>query len=307
MKRVISTMAPVSKSSSPNDLSILGNSPRRLNYHDLPFDEPKLAIERGLDFAYLGAPCIPVDRTTSNPMAENWKAAKPETITIEQMKDVWDIELVRKHHNLALKCGVDTGLFVLRIGANRGDFVPNLKPGKYGVRHTTLGNLFCKTKRILTPSGGFNPIFGIYRDEWPDGLHSSQLVQPDIQGRGGIDLLADGSFALIEPSVDPGTGRQYRFFTPLYHEDSIDNSTSRLQRSACATVVNPLYELGIMTLHREEIVELLHAFNPDWANGPIYANRHGARRPKAAKGKGEHYDIQALIELADTENDARGG
>jgi hypothetical protein len=306
MKRVISTMAPVSKSSIPNDLSILGNSPRRLNCRDLPFDEPKLAIEHGLDFAYLGAVCVPVDRTTSNPMAQNWKAAKPETITIDHMKDIWDIELVPKDHNIALKCGVDTGLFVLSIGADRGDFVPNLKPGKYGVRHTALGNLFCKTKRILTPSGGVNLIFGIYRHEWPDGLHSSQLIQPDIQGRGSIDVLADNSFALIEPSADPRTGRQYRFFTPLYHEDSLDRSTSRRQRSACAAVVNPLYELGIMTLHREEVVELLHAFNPDWANGPVYANRYSVRRPKVTKCKDEYYDIQALIELANTENDFRG-
>src|SRR5687767_1902227 len=74
---------------------------------------------------------------------------------------------------LALVCGVASGLVVIQIGKNRGSFVPNLRPGRYGVGHTTNANLLTKTKRIIDVQNGTTSIiFGIIRKEWPDGLHS---------------------------------------------------------------------------------------------------------------------------------------
>jgi hypothetical protein len=163
---------------------------------------------------------------------------------------------------IGLQCGVEGGLVVIQVGVNRGDFVPKLDPGSYGVEHTALGNLLTKTKRIVDINNGTTSvIFGIVPNQWPDGIHSCTLVQPDLEGRGAINLLADGSIQPIEST--PG----YRFYTPFFH-------TPGAGSGFVGRDVYTLYPLGIMTLNREQLSELLRAFNKDWSNGAVFARKN---------------------------------
>src|SRR5215207_9291463 len=69
---------------------------------------------------------------------------KPKT-SREHFHDFCDIAeaklAVAEPSILSLVTGVASGLVAIQIGKNRGDFVPNLKPGRYGVEHTANGNL----------------------------------------------------------------------------------------------------------------------------------------------------------------------
>jgi hypothetical protein len=153
---------------------------------------------------------------------------------------------------------------VIRIGKNRGDSIPSLDAGSYGVDHTCLGNLVTKTKRIIdVENGTAHLIFGIVPDQWLDGLNSCALVQPDLEGRGAIDLLADDESQYMEPTAG------YRFYTPFFHIPGAGSAYSSPNSN-----VYPLYRLGIMTLNREQISELLRAFNEDWSNGPVFARKN---------------------------------
>lgn len=164
-------------------------------------------------------------------------------------------------NKLVLECGVNSGLVVIQIGTNRGSFVPKLDPGSYGVEHTNLGNLVTKTKQIIDVNNGTcHLIFGIVPSQWPDGLHTCTLVQPDLKGRRVINLLGDGSIQPIEPTSG------FRFYTPFYHIPGAGSAYSSPNSN-----VYPLYRLGIMTLNREQLSELLRAFNRDWSNGPVFA------------------------------------
>src|SRR5215208_4967725 len=159
-------------------------------------------------------------------------------------------------NELALQCGVESGLIVIQIGANRGDFIPNLNQGRYGVEHTSLGNLVTKTKRIFhVDTGTTHLVFGVVPNQWPDGLNSCTLVSSDIEGRGAINLLADGSSQSIEPALG------YRFYTPFFHIRGAGSAFAADEN------VYPLYRLGIITLNRSQLTELLRAFNRDWTNG----------------------------------------
>jgi hypothetical protein len=190
----------------------------------------------------------------------------PKTVE-EHYRDFADIGGAKlaytEQNELALECGVESGLIVIQIGANRGDFVPNLDAGSYGVEHTALGNLLTKTKRVVDINNGTTSvIFGIVPSQWPDGIHSCTLVQPDLEGRGAINLLGDGSSQPTEPT--PG----YRFYTPFFHNKGAGSGF--IDRSD----VYPLYHLGIMTLNRSQLSELLRAFNKDWTNGPVFARKN---------------------------------
>lgn len=170
-----------------------------------------------------------------------------------------------KNGKPALECGVASGLVVIQIGKGRGSFVPDLDPGRYGIGHTALGNLLSKTKRIVdVKTGTIHTIFGIVSNQWPDGLDSCTLVRPDHEGRGAINLLANGSTHPIEPT--PG----YRFYTPFFHHPGAGSAFT-------GGNVYPLYPLGIMTLDRTQLSELIRAFNKDWSNGIVFAckNRIG--------------------------------
>jgi hypothetical protein len=269
-----------------------------------PYDPPKSAAEHIDDFYPRGVICSSVDKTTCVPVKDYSPKVKSDTVFTEEEELHRELraagEQIPSRYNLALKCGVESGLVVINIGNGRGDFVPNLKPGRYGVAHTSLGNLLCKTKHVITGAGNVNVIFGINADDWPDVVRSCVLVEPDMYGRGEISLLADDSYALIEPSIHPVTGRQYRFHTPFLHIPGaggafLDGVTS----NAYVTVTYPLYKLGIMTLDRRQMSELLRAFNHDWINGPVFAGKNRIVRNNGVKKAhiGEHYDIASLIEL----------
>jgi hypothetical protein len=180
-----------------------------------------------------------------------------------------------KSDGLALVCGVESGIVVIQIGIGRGSFVPDLNPGRYGVEHTNLGNLVTKTKRIVDVNNRcVHLVFGIVRDQWPDGLNSCTLVQSDLQGRGTIDLLADNSIQPIEPTLG------FRFYTPFKRIPGAGNGFLAPDGKALngASSVYPLYPLGIMTLNRQQLSELLRAFNGEWTNGPVFACKSKIRQ-----------------------------
>jgi hypothetical protein len=239
----------------------------RLSYEQIPFDTPKLAVQHAIEFHNCGAVCVPADKLTSQPTNGGTEVIGRRTSTtflnLEKMLDIWQVP---RKHNIALKCGVGSGLFVLNVN-NRGDFVPNLKPGKYGVAHTAIGNAIRQTQRIIDGSGNTSAIFGIYPEEWPEGLYSCTLLrQTDLFGLGTISLLADSAYALIEPSIHAHTGQSYRFYTPFKHELGAGSATKSFP------AVYLLGQVGITTMHRSEISELARSIDPDWHNGPIYAN-----------------------------------
>jgi hypothetical protein len=163
-------------------------------------------------------------------------------------------------YNIAVKCG--NGLFVIEVN-NYGDSKPNLSAGSYGVEHTYLGNSLRQTKRIVT-SKMTAVMFGYYVDEWPEGLHSCTLVHPTLDGKGPISLLAEGKYILIEPSIKDG--ESYRFYTPLHIDGHPVNPSD-----------NPLYELGIITLHRDAIEVILSAFDAKWINVKPLKYKPGAK------------------------------
>jgi hypothetical protein len=231
-------------------------------------------VEHAINFHNCGAVCVTVDKLTSKPAfvggVDMMRRPPPSSsiTTIPDLEKTFDIWQVPHKYNIALKCGIESGLFVLNIN-NRADFVPDLKPGKYGVAHTSIGNNIRQTKRIIDGAGNTSAIFGIYREEWPEGLYSCPLLgQTDLFGRGTISLLADSAYALIEPSIHLHTGNSYRFYTPFKHEPEAGSATKSYP------AVNLLYSLGIMTIHRSEVSELVRSIDPDWYNGPVHANKN---------------------------------
>lgn len=229
------------------------------------YDIPKSAAEHFNDFCSAGSRgLLLIDKVSFEPV---------KTIASEE-----DLANAAHRYNLAIRCGVDNGLAVLSIGANHGSFVPELKPGRYGVVHANLGSLVTKTKRIITGSASVSLIFGIQREEWPDGLNSCMLVQPDLEGRGSINLLADNSYQLIEPSINPITAKAYRFYTPFQRILGAGSGFAP-DKIKHPSETYPLYQLGIMTLNRPQLSELLRAFSKDWSNGPVFARKHSLPRP----------------------------
>jgi len=199
---------------------------------------------------------------------------RPKTIE-EHFHDFCDIgraKLVQPEPGkLSLVCGVASGIVVLQIGPGRGDFIPDLDRGKYGVGYTMLGNILSKTKRIVdVKTGTTHAIFGILPDQWLDGLNSCTLVHPNLEGRGPIRLLADGAVHPIEPTP------AYRFYTPFQHLSGaglgflMRGFNGELVTRPKVTV-HPLYLIGVMTLDRTQLSELLRAFNKDWINGHVFA------------------------------------
>jgi hypothetical protein len=150
-----------------------------------------------------------------------------------------------------LRCGVESGLFVLKISRQcNTTFYPNIKVRRYAAAHTYLGHVLRYSKKIVTSKGETWPIFGLYREEWPKGMPSSTLVDNSETGC-KIDLVADGGEVMIEPSVDPATDTVYSFHTPLAEDGG----------PAPAKNKNPLWSMGIFTLNKDIIEkELLPAF-----------------------------------------------
>jgi hypothetical protein len=112
-------------------------------------------------------------------------------------------------------------------------------------------------------------IFGVAPEHWPDGINSCTLVQPDLEGRGVINLLADGSIAPIEPT--PG----YRFYTPFFHIAGAGGAFLTPDHKAKpGRSIYPPYRIGVMTLNREQLSELLRGFNADWSNGRVFAEKN---------------------------------
>jgi hypothetical protein len=181
---------------------------------------------------------------------------------------------------LALVCGVASGLVVIQVGPGQGSFVPDLNPGRYGVEHTLLGSAISTTKRIVdVKAGTTHAIFGIVPDQWLDGLNSCTLVQPDLEGSGSITLLADNAVHPIEPT--PG----FRFYTPFHHIPAAGSGALTRAKNTVDMIprrdatVYPLYQIGVMTLDRMQLSELLRAFNEDWSNGPIFACKNPVIAP----------------------------
>lgn len=193
--------------------------------------------------------------------------------------DVIGARIVCDPNVFALATGIVSKLVVLKIGKGRGAFCPKLNAGKYGIAHTALGNLLIKTKRIIeTNTNTTHPIFGIIKEQWPEGLFSSTLVQPDAKNNcAAIELLADKASIAIEPT------QGQRFYTPFYHEPGAGsgfvpngiNGDEIKCRPGCN--VYPPYLIGIMTLDRSSLAELIRAFNPNWSNGPVFAKKNPVR------------------------------
>ena len=233
---------------------------------------------------------------------------EPKTIE-EHYKDFCDLGGARliniDKDTLELECGIQSGLVVIQVGVNRGDFVPNLDPGSYGVEHTAPGNLLRRTKRIVnTNDGTTSVIFGIAREHWPDGLNSCVLVQPDTEGHGPINLLADHSTQPIEST--PG----YRFYTPFYHIPGAGSGFLTPERKPREGVsVYPLYPIGVMTLNRVQLSELLRAFNKDWSNGSVFSCKNAIGKHVADKDENED-DVpkkKAASKRKKKRNDSREG
>lgn len=206
---------------------------------------------------------------------------EPKTIE-DHYRDFCDIGRARLREpkpgkTLSLVTGVTSGLVVLQIGKGRGSFVPTLSLGKYGVRYTGLGSLFTKTMRIVdVNTGTTHAVFGIDVDQWLDGLNSCTLIQPDPEGRGPIRLIADEAEQPIEPT--PG----FRFYTPFQHLTgagsgflTTDENGDLVPRPR--TTIYPLYRIGIMTLDRTDLSELLRAFNREWTNGSVFSRKNSIK------------------------------
>jgi hypothetical protein len=140
-----------------------------------------------------------------------------------------------------------------------------------------LGNILSKTKRIVdVNTGTTHAVFGIVPDQWLDGLNSCTLIQPDLEGRGPIRLLADDAVQPIEPTP------AYRFYTPFQHLTGaglgllIRGFNGELMPRPKVTI-HPLYLIGVMTLDRTQLSELLRAFNPDWLNGSVFERKNPIR------------------------------
>ena len=106
-----------------------------------------------------------------------------------------------------------------------------------------------------------------------------------MQGHGLISLLADDAETPIEPT------QGYRFYTPLYHISGAGNGfiirdqSANIVKSRPPTTVYPPYLIGIMTLDRELLSELLRAFNADWSNGSVFARKNPVMaQPKNGTG-----------------------
>ena len=213
---------------------------------------PSLQYSTPSNFTIVVQSVYQADKLTSQPTNGGTEVIGRRTSTtfliLEKMLDIWQVP---RKHNIALKCGIGSGLFVLNVN-NRGDFVPNLKPGKYGVAHTAIGNAIRQTKRIIDGSSNTSAIFGIYPDESPEGLTRRTLLrQTDLFGRGTISLLADGAYALIEPSIHAHTGQSYRFYTPFKHELELDLLPKVFRRSAywAKLGLRPCTEVRSASLH----------------------------------------------------------
>jgi hypothetical protein len=169
--------------------------------------------------------------------------------------------------SLALQCGKISNLFLIKISKEcNSTFYPAIKSKKWEPAHSFIGHTLRYTKKIVTSDGQTWPIFGFYSEEWPEeeGFPSCTLIDNKEAGC-KIELLADCSDVLIEPSVDKLTGARYYFHTPL-HEDGDPALTQN---------INSLWPLGIITLHRDNIEEeLLPAFG----------------KPKKKKRRSNQYD-----------------
>lgn len=227
-------------------------------------DNQLAAADHISSFCNTGVKCVIVDKESSRPVR-----------VIEcgdDDHDNDDIRFIPTKYNLAIQTGVESGCVAINVGKIRGSFVPNLDKGDYGVNHTSLGVLLTTTRRVISPSGStYSIILGIHRDEWPDGLNSSTLVQPTLDGRGAINLIADGGYQLIEPSVDPITDKRYLFYTPYRHIDVAGSGFKKQLQDN-----HQLFSLGIMTLTRSQLSELIRGFNKNWTNGSVFARKNHA-------------------------------
>lgn len=200
--------------------------------------------------------CVAVDPSTLNVAVERHPSDTSTADYIRWFHTGTRHERAGKDYYAALKLGPcrdrETGLLAIQF-INRGSYVPKLPVGLYGPEHTYIGNALVKTKRVVIDSANFPPtsftvLFGYRLTEFPAGLPSRELVQQTLDGMGTVRLLAEGSYLPIEPAG----GR--RFYTPL------SESVNALKGSAhlgCG-----LDSLGIITLNRESLEEILRAFDP---------------------------------------------
>lgn len=224
----------------------------------IEYDRPKSALEHALDFwlGGMGPVCVAVDPSTLQVAVERQPRDTSTADYIRWFHTGTRHERAGRDYYAALRLGpcrdCVTGLLAIQFD-NRGAYVPKLPAGMYGPEHTYIGNSLLKTKRVVIDSTSFPPrsfavLFGYHLSEFPYGLRSRELVQQTIDGMGPIKLLADGSYLPIEPAG----GR--RFYTPLSHT------------GGDSKYANMLYSLGIITLDRESITEMLHAFDPEWSS-----------------------------------------
>lgn len=95
---------------------------------------------------------------------------------------------------LAVRTGAPSGLVVVDVDLRHGGIVTF-------TRHTAAG-LLPRTLFVLTGSGGLHLYY----------RHPGRHVPNSQSGLGpGIDVRADGGYAVMPPSVHPRTGRPYRW------------------------------------------------------------------------------------------------
>ena len=220
------------------------------------YDRPKSAFEHAMDFwlGGRGPVCAAVDPSTLQVAVERQPRDTSTADYIRWFHTGTRRERADRDYYAALKLGPCrddvTGLLAIQFDS-RGSYVPKLPAGRYGPEHTYLGNSLLMTKRVVIDSANFTPrsfavLFGYRLTEFPTGLHSSELVQQTLDGMGNIRLLAEGAYLPMEPAG----GR--RFYTPLSHTRGDSAYTDML------------YSLGIITLDRESLTEMLRAFNHEW-------------------------------------------
>jgi hypothetical protein len=219
------------------------------------YDEPKSALKHALDF-WLdgnGPVCAAVDPDTLKIAVERKPA---DTTPADYYRWFMTGDGGKKYHP-ALRLGLcrnrKFGLLAIQFD-NRGPWVPKLPLGQYGPEHTYIGNALLRTKRVIIDTTNYPPtsfavLFGYLPSEFPYGLRTRELVQQTLDGMGNIRLLAEGSYLPIEPAGNR------RSFTPLSHTAGDGTNTN----------TNTLYSLGIITLDRESLTEMMHAFDPGWA------------------------------------------
>ncbi|MDA8321825.1 MAG: bifunctional DNA primase/polymerase [Actinomycetota bacterium] len=93
---------------------------------------------------------------------------------------------------------VPGGVLAIRTGTVSGLAVVDIDPRNGGAIDTAL---MSPTATVATGGGGWHLFY----------RHPGVPLPPELPGHPGVDIKADGGYAVAPPSVHPGTGRPYQW------------------------------------------------------------------------------------------------